>query len=93
MPLSKFDLSNQAVVDLEEIWLYTFKNWSLEQADFYLTSIEKSITLISAKPLLGKRYRQDVYYFKVTSHYIFYNNRSRKVLRVLHKNSDLPKHL
>lgn len=30
-----YRLSPMAVMDLEEIWLYTAKNWSIEQADSY----------------------------------------------------------
>lgn len=30
-----YQISKQAEVDLQEIWLYTVKGWSLEQADYY----------------------------------------------------------
>ena len=37
-----FILSEKAINDLEEIWTYTFKNWSKEQADFYYLTLIQS---------------------------------------------------
>ncbi|HTE33677.1 MAG TPA: type II toxin-antitoxin system RelE/ParE family toxin [Chryseolinea sp.] len=30
-----YTISKKAIPDLEEIWLYTVQNWSIEQADRY----------------------------------------------------------
>lgn len=34
-----YKISLEAKNDIEKIWLYTFENWSLEQADRYLNLI------------------------------------------------------
>ena len=34
-----YKISKQAEIDLENIWLYTFEEWSLEQADYYFDLI------------------------------------------------------
>ena len=41
-----FKLSKQAELDLENIWLYTFETWSLQQADYYLDLILNEIEYI-----------------------------------------------
>lgn len=38
-----YQISKQAEVDLQEIWLYTVKGWSLEQADYYFDLIMDEI--------------------------------------------------
>ncbi|MGN6339512.1 MAG: type II toxin-antitoxin system RelE/ParE family toxin [Ginsengibacter sp.] len=34
-----YNISNEASLDLEEIWLYTFEHWSIEQADKYYNQL------------------------------------------------------
>ena len=41
-----FVITEGAVSDLEEIWLYTLENWSLEQADRYYNLIFDEINFI-----------------------------------------------
>ena len=36
MPKGNYKLSKEAQIDLEQIWLYTVENWSIDQADRYL---------------------------------------------------------
>ncbi len=50
----KIVLHQSAVSDLEEIWLYTFQQWSSEQADRYHTLIQKEIEYLAIKPNSGK---------------------------------------
>ncbi|WP_373494421.1 type II toxin-antitoxin system RelE/ParE family toxin [Aquiflexum sp.] len=38
-----FKISNEAFIDLENIWLYTFENWSIKQADRYINLIMDEI--------------------------------------------------
>ena len=42
-------ISNKAVSDLEEIWLYTLEKWSVEQADRYYNLIIGEIEFICKK--------------------------------------------
>lgn len=45
-----YKISNEASNDLEKIWLYTFENWSAEQADRYFDLIFDEIEYLCLKP-------------------------------------------
>ncbi len=49
----KYLISHLAGQDLENIWLYTFENWSAEQADRYFNLIMTEIEYISSYPNSG----------------------------------------
>lgn len=49
-----YNISNEAALDLEEIWLYTFEHWSIEQADKYYNQLLNEIEYISKNPKSGK---------------------------------------
>jgi toxin ParE1/3/4 len=87
-----------AIIDLEEIWLYTFMNWSQEQADRYHSLITKEIEFLATKPTAGKiidHLRKGYRSSKVKSHYIFYRITSTEIeiVRILHENMDIPNRL
>ncbi|MEO6833224.1 MAG: type II toxin-antitoxin system RelE/ParE family toxin [Chitinophagaceae bacterium] len=95
-----YKLSVKASDDLEEIWFYTLKNWSLEQADRYVNLIFDEIEYLSLKPLSGKDYsniREGYRRAKVKSHLIFYRMLESKseieVIRILHENRDIENRL
>jgi toxin ParE1/3/4 len=46
----------EASNDLEQIWLYTCENWSIEQADHYFNLIMNEIDYITEYPESGKDY-------------------------------------
>jgi toxin ParE1/3/4 len=48
----KIKISKEANEDIEKIWLYTFENWSIEQADRYYNLImdEMSISNVVYQP-------------------------------------------
>ena len=50
----KYLISEKANQDIEKIWLYTFENWSLEQADRYYNLIFDEIEFISENFESGK---------------------------------------
>lgn len=90
--------SEEALSDLEEIWLYTYETWSLEQADRYYELIIKEIEFITKKPKSGKNLsslREGYYSIKVKSHFIFYrfSLTELELIRVLHESIDIPNHL
>lgn len=94
----KVVLLTEALADLEEIWLYTFETWSLEQADRYYDLIIKEIDFLSKKPKTGKNLnelRTGYYSSKVKSHFIFYKFSSTEleVVRILHESMDIPNRL
>ena len=49
-------ISNVAQFDLENIWLYTFETWSVEQADRYYNLILDEIEYLTKNPTSGKNY-------------------------------------
>ncbi|WP_379968716.1 type II toxin-antitoxin system RelE/ParE family toxin [Epilithonimonas sp. UC225_85] len=95
-----FKFSQEAKNDLEKIWLYTFENWSLEQADYYFDLIMDEIEYLSGNPKSGKDYnkiRKGYFRSRVKSHFIFYriNIKEEKVeiIRILHQQMDIDSHI
>ena len=95
-----YRLSIEASKDLENIWLYTFETWSIEQAERYLNLIFDEIEYLSFKPESGFDYnhvRKDYFQAKVKSHFIFYkvNKKSKEleIIRVLHEMMDIESQL
>ena len=48
MSEARYRISQQAIEDLEHIWLYTFHKWSKEQADTYYKLLIDRIEFIAA---------------------------------------------
>ena len=91
----KFLISKKANEDIEKIWLYTYENWSQEQADRYYNLILDEIEYIAENFESGKSvdyikkgYRATV----VKSHIIFYKKLKHnivEIIRVLHQKMDV----
>lgn len=96
-----YQLSKLALVDLEEIWLYTYENWSLEQADRYFELIFNEIETICDNYNIGKNihdFRKGYMVVKVKSHLIFYKKSENdssiiEIIRVLHERMDIDNRL
>ena len=90
-----YGISKKAQIDLEEIWVFTFNNWSLEQADRYYNLIISEIEYICEHPNSGKSYsfiKEGYKASKVRSHLIFYKLDSKEnieVIRILHQRMDI----
>ncbi|WP_312324501.1 type II toxin-antitoxin system RelE/ParE family toxin [Soonwooa sp.] len=96
----KYKISKQAEVDLENIWLYTFEEWSQEQADYYYDLIMDEIEYISENPKSGKDYnevRKGYFRSRVKSHFIFYRIKLKEekieIIRILHQQMDVDSHI
>lgn len=50
----KFEISEKAFEDSENIWLYTIETWSVEQADRYYNLLFDEIEYITEHPLSGR---------------------------------------
>ena len=95
----KYEISEKANEDIENIWLFTYENWSQEQADRYYNLIMDEIEFISenfesgiSRDYLRKGYRST----KVKSHIIFYKKSSKnivEIIRVLHQKMDVENRL
>lgn len=96
----KYKISKEAQKDIENIWLYTFENWSAEQADRYYNLILDEIEYLAKSPNSGKDYshvRKGYYVSKVKSHFIFYKIDSKEqeveVIRISHQQMDIDNRL
>lgn len=58
MSKNKYRISQQAIEDLDTIWMYTLNKWSREQADRYYDSIIAEIEFIASNYLIGKSAEQ-----------------------------------
>ena len=91
----KYELTNKAVSDLNDIWEYTVEKWSEKQADKYYDMLLDSCQDIANNPTLGKNYegvKNELFGFKVNKHVIFYRilkNRPIEITRILHGRMDL----
>ncbi len=94
----EYILSKSANEDLENVWLYTFENWSIEQADRYLNLLFDEIEYLCLKPFSGfdfGKIRKGYFRSKVKSHFIFYKIRKNEIMiiRVLHEMMDIESQL
>jgi toxin ParE1/3/4 len=92
----KYRISQQAIEDLENIWIYTLKKWSKEQADRYYNLIIEEIEFVADNFMIGKSAEQTRKNYRVTkvkSHLIFYRkteNNIIEIIRILHERMDIP---
>lgn len=95
MSSKQYRISKQAIVDLNDIWIYTFHKWSKEQADSYYNLILTEFDFIVDNFMAGKsaeQTRQDYRVFKVKSHLIYYRRSSDnivEIVRILHEKMDI----
>lgn len=96
MPL-QYVLSPMAEEDLEDIWTYTAREWSVDQAETYTNDIINVFEAIAA----GKRDHRPVLvragYLKtlVGRHAIYFQARGEviAIIRILHQSMDVERHL
>jgi toxin ParE1/3/4 len=84
--------------DLEDIWFYTFNEWSLDQANLYQDLLDRGISKIAENPFQGKsldNLKLGYYKFNVQHHSIFYyiEESSVVIVRILHEMMDTGRHL
>ena len=86
-----------ARADLEEIWVFTFEEWGLEQADKYLNSLFSRFEWLSINPYTGKD-RDDIkngyYCFPEGMHLVFYTMTEYgiDIIGIPHQNMDVINH-
>jgi toxin ParE1/3/4 len=95
-----YKISVKASEDIQNIWLYTFENWSLEQADRYVNLIFDEIEYLADNPKSSKNYnhiRKSYRCSKVKSQLVFYRIVDKQaeieVIRVLHQQMDIENRL
>lgn len=93
-----YQLSKLAEIDLENIWIYTFENWSIKQADKYINQIIKQIEKVCSNPEIGKsisEIKSKHRMRKINSHLIIYKIEDEilKIDRILHEKMDIENQL
>ena len=95
-----YKISVEAKSDIEKIWLYTFENWSLEQADRYFELIMNEIEYIAENPNSGNDYsdvRKGYLRTRIKSHFIFYKVNKKQneveIIRILLQRMDIENRL
>jgi toxin ParE1/3/4 len=96
----KFEISEKAFEDIENIWLFTIEIWSIEQADRYYNLLFDEIEYITEHPLSGRNadyIRKGYRCTKVKSHLIFYRFKKSEskieIIRILHQSMDVEQRL
>ena len=93
--MAEYIISEKALKDLNNIWIYTAENWSVEKANRYYNLIVDEIEYVSENFEITKDFsevRKNYKYSKVKSHLIFYKkaeNTELEVVRILHERIDI----
>jgi toxin ParE1/3/4 len=92
-----YRLAPLAVQDLEGVYLYTLRTWSLRQAESYIGDLVAAFEGLAAGVKTGRMADVAEGYFKmpVGSHVIFYRDGDDAIdiIRVLHQAMDASRHL
>ena len=93
--MTEYIISEKALEDLNNIWIYTAENWSIEQANRYynliVDEIEYAVENFETMKDFGS-IRKDYRYSKVKSHLVFckrVENSVMEVVRILHEKMDI----
>ena len=73
MSKNQYRISQQAINDLNDIWIYAFNKWSKKQADRYYSLIIEEIEFIADNYLIGKsveQTRKDYRITKISSYFL-----------------------
>ena len=93
--MAKVILRQKAIDDLNNIWNYTFEQWSENQANKYYATIKLACKEIGMNPFLGREYHRiskNLLGLNSGKHIIFYQLISEneiEVIRILHESMDL----
>ena len=99
MKKNSYRISEKAIQDLEDIWLYTFETWSQQQADRYYNLLINEIKYVANHFESGKlmsHIKEGYRAAKVKSHLIFYKKSEDgliEIIRILHQRMDIENRL
>ncbi|QTN39755.1 type II toxin-antitoxin system RelE/ParE family toxin [Cryomorphaceae bacterium] len=90
--MGHYQISQKALLDLEEIVNFTLKQWSQKQSKRYYDGLIKTIESISLNPRIGKPYPGPIKGIRLISyerHLIYYRvstlDKTILVVRILHQ--------
>ena len=93
--MANYKFTNKAVFDLAQIWNYTLKKWSEDQADSYYYMLIENCKEVAINPGLGRNYsgvKGNLLGFKAGRHIIFYRrieDDTIEITRILHEQMDI----
>jgi toxin ParE1/3/4 len=93
--MAKVILRQEAIDDLNEIWQYTFNEWSEVQADKYYATIKFHCLQIGKNPKLGREFpeiAEKLFGLNSGKHIIFYQileENDVEIIIILHERMDL----
>jgi toxin ParE1/3/4 len=97
MQAKTYRLAPQAEVDLEDIWFYTLRHWSMAQADTYHRALVAAFEALASGRQQGRVADVRSGYLKLPcgSHVIYFRDRGDRldVIRILHERMDVERHL
>lgn len=97
MTTKDWRLSPLAEDDLEAIWLYTLRHWSVAQANSYYRQLIAEIGALAAGRTRGRNCTVRAGYLKRScgSHVIFFRDLgdALEIIRILHGAQDVERHL
>lgn len=92
-----YRLSPLAESDLEQIWLYTLNEWSVNQANRYYDQIMDTIEELASGQKQGRKVdiRDGYLKYAVGRHFVFFrcSDGMTDVIRVLHQSMDTGRYL
>lgn len=95
--MKNYRLSADAFLDLKSIWDYTKQTWSEAQAEKYTNSLFDILEILHPKESKKISTQPGEYFLTIfDKHVILYrlrDNNTKFVLRILHRQMDLDKHL
>ena len=95
--MASYQLLPLAESDLEQIWLFTLNEWSLDQANFYYDRIMDTIEELASGQKQGRSVdiRDGYLKYAVGRHFVFFRRSDgiTDVIRILHQSMDVGRHL
>ena len=94
----KLRKSAEAEEDLTDIWVYSLREWGIEQADKYIDELEAGLAQLSASPKLGTsrdELRPGYRSLRINQHMAYYTVKEStvRIVRVLHVRMEPGQHL
>ncbi len=96
--MADYSLSSKAAADLSGIYEYTILNFGLKPARDYLTGLHERFESLAGNPMQGRSASElspDLRRLEFESHVVFYVPKAKgiRIVRVLHQNMDMKRHL
>jgi len=94
--MTTFSLTRRAKADLKSIAKYTEKCWGRDQRYIYIKQFDDTFHVLSDTPEIGNNcnyIKENYQKFPQGSHIIYYcivSQKSIQIIRILHKNMDVP---